>query len=166
MNFLLKKNIKTILRLSSHRNTGNQKPRKQKNIIPENYIKTTTDTKPHIVTTLSELIKKSEKYDPKNPKKGLKPTEEPIPVSPILGPIKVQRPKVGQKLFWCSCGMSSKQPYCDGSHRLTAFKPIEFVVEEPVEWAFYCGCKLSEDKPFCDGKTCLEIQGINVGDSN
>lgn len=45
---------------------------------------------------------------------------------------------------------------------MTAFKPMEFVVEEPVEWVFYCGCKFSEDKPFCDGKTCLEIQGVEI----
>ena len=156
MKIILKKTLKTLTRFR------NLKPKKLKNIIPEDYIKIQKNTKPFLTSKLSDLIAKSQKYDPKNPKKGLLPTEQPIPISPILGPIRVQRPKVGSKVLWCSCGMSSKQPYCDGSHKMTAFKPMEFVVEEPVEWVFYCGCKFSEDKPFCDGKTCLEIQGVEI----
>ncbi|WPR70668.1 CDGSH iron-sulfur domain-containing protein [Flavobacterium sp. NG2] len=51
---------------------------------------------------------------------------------------------------WCACGQSKNQPYCDGSHKNTDFKPIiETVTEEKtVAW---CGCKHSANAPFCDG---------------
>ena len=51
---------------------------------------------------------------------------------------------------WCSCGNSSKQPYCDGSHRGTEYSPIiENIIEKKtVAW---CGCKHSSNGPFCDG---------------
>lgn len=51
---------------------------------------------------------------------------------------------------WCSCGNSSKQPFCDGSHETTGMLPVIEIIEEPrtVAW---CGCKRSETKPFCDG---------------
>lgn len=62
-----------------------------------------------------------------------------------------------QKYNWCSCGMSDKQPFCDGSHKYTAFKPVEFKVIEEKERVFLCGCKLSQSKPFCDGKTCKDL---------
>ncbi|GAB6281832.1 MAG: hypothetical protein STSR0008_05740 [Ignavibacterium sp.] len=51
---------------------------------------------------------------------------------------------------WCSCGLSSTQPFCDDSHLGTEFEPIlvEIKKEEEVWW---CGCKHSKHKPFCDG---------------
>jgi CDGSH-type Zn-finger protein len=51
---------------------------------------------------------------------------------------------------WCACGMSSNQPFCDGSHKGTEFSPIrlELTEEKQVAW---CGCKRSGNKPFCDG---------------
>ena len=54
------------------------------------------------------------------------------------------------KYAWCACGRSQKQPYCDGSHRGTEFRPvIEDVTEaKTVAW---CGCKRTGGKPFCDG---------------
>lgn len=54
------------------------------------------------------------------------------------------------KYFWCACGHSSSQPYCDGSHKGTEFSPvaIEITEEKKVAW---CGCKHSANKPFCDG---------------
>ena len=51
---------------------------------------------------------------------------------------------------WCACGLSAKQPYCDGSHKSTPFKPIIEKVEEEKKVA-WCGCKLSGSAPFCDG---------------
>ncbi len=52
--------------------------------------------------------------------------------------------------FWCACGKSSKQPYCDGSHRGTEFTPVKTeITEEKQVW--WCGCKHSKNKPFCDG---------------
>lgn len=52
--------------------------------------------------------------------------------------------------FWCSCGKSQKQPFCDGSHKGSNFAPIKFTVHEKTSLAL-CGCKHSKDVPFCDG---------------
>ncbi|HRK62412.1 MAG TPA: CDGSH iron-sulfur domain-containing protein [Candidatus Omnitrophota bacterium] len=54
------------------------------------------------------------------------------------------------KYAWCACGQSKKQPYCDGSHAGSGFKPlIETVTEKKrVAW---CNCKHSAKAPFCDG---------------
>jgi CDGSH-type Zn-finger protein len=59
---------------------------------------------------------------------------------------------------WCSCGMSTKQPYCDGSHKGTAFRPISFKLGEKCDSFLLCGCKLSKINPFCDGKTCVDLK--------
>lgn len=57
----------------------------------------------------------------------------------------------GKKYSWCRCGLSKKQPYCDGSHKGTGFSPIRFTVDEPEEEAFLCGCKQTGMAPYCDG---------------
>ena len=53
--------------------------------------------------------------------------------------------------YWCACGRSSSQPFCDGSHKGTSFTPLKVEIEEARKVA-WCGCKHSENKPFCDGK--------------
>ena len=53
--------------------------------------------------------------------------------------------------FWCSCGKSENQPFCDGSHAGTDFSPVAFTVEEEKRVAL-CQCKHSAKSPFCDGK--------------
>ncbi|MDW8394008.1 MAG: CDGSH iron-sulfur domain-containing protein [Chitinophagales bacterium] len=52
--------------------------------------------------------------------------------------------------YWCACGLSKTQPFCDGSHRSTGFVPVEIVFSEPKKVA-WCACKHSNKKPFCDG---------------
>ena len=52
--------------------------------------------------------------------------------------------------FWCSCGLSSKQPFCDGSHKHTEFSPIKFIADETKKM-FFCTCKQTNNQPFCDG---------------
>lgn len=52
--------------------------------------------------------------------------------------------------FWCSCGKSTKQPFCDGSHKGSEFRPVKMVLDAPKKVA-WCGCKHSANKPFCDG---------------
>jgi len=52
--------------------------------------------------------------------------------------------------YWCACGKSKSQPFCDGSHAGTDFTPVEIVVEEEKTLVL-CGCKHSKHKPFCDG---------------
>jgi len=74
----------------------------------------------------------------------------------------IEKPKIARKhpyimecdsgeYWWCACGRSAEQPFCDGSHKQgTDFKPIVEEIKETkiVAW---CGCKQSAKKPFCDG---------------
>lgn len=52
--------------------------------------------------------------------------------------------------FWCSCGNSVNQPFCDGKHKGTEFTPQKFTLEEPQKVAL-CLCKHTQNAPFCDG---------------
>lgn len=52
--------------------------------------------------------------------------------------------------YWCACGRSQTQPFCDGSHSSTDIEPVEFVVERKRKVAF-CGCKYSKRGALCDG---------------
>jgi CDGSH-type Zn-finger protein len=54
------------------------------------------------------------------------------------------------KYAWCSCGKSNKQPFCDGSHKGTGFRPVRVEIEEKKQYA-WCGCKHTNTPPFCDG---------------
>ena len=54
------------------------------------------------------------------------------------------------KYFWCQCGLSAKQPFCDGSHKGTDFKPIAFELTEQKKVAL-CQCKHSGNHQYCDG---------------
>ena len=55
--------------------------------------------------------------------------------------------------FWCSCGRSTSQPFCDGSHAGSEFAPIkvDLPAAKTVAW---CACRHSQNKPFCDGSHC------------
>lgn len=73
----------------------------------------------------------------------------------------MEKPNIAQKMpyvldmeagtyYWCACGQSSNQPYCDGSHKDTPFSPIKLELEDAKKVA-WCGCKHSSNTPFCDG---------------
>jgi len=71
------------------------------------------------------------------------------PVSAQKSPYEVTVEE-GKKYFWCACGRSSKQPFCDGSHKDTTITPIGFKAEKSGS-VWLCGCKSTGKKPFCDG---------------
>jgi CDGSH iron-sulfur domain-containing protein 3 len=56
----------------------------------------------------------------------------------------------GKSYFWCACGRSARQPFCDGSHKDTAFSPVKYTAKADGK-VFFCGCKHSGKKPLCDG---------------
>ncbi|MCF6311548.1 MAG: glutamate synthase-related protein [Verrucomicrobiales bacterium] len=65
-------------------------------------------------------------------------------------PIPVEL-KAGEEYYFCTCGKSAQQPFCDGSHKGTDFVPESFVAEEDGE-SYLCQCKQTANAPFCDGK--------------
>ncbi len=52
--------------------------------------------------------------------------------------------------WWCACGRSKHQPFCDGSHKVTDITPVKFELKEAKQ-VYFCGCKHSKTKPLCDG---------------
>lgn len=58
--------------------------------------------------------------------------------------------EAGKNYFWCSCGHSTKQPFCDGAHKGTDFTPIKQSFEES-KTVYFCGCKHTQGQPLCDG---------------
>ena len=58
--------------------------------------------------------------------------------------------KAGETYYWCTCGRSASQPFCDGAHQGTAFTPLAFTAEKDGDIAF-CTCKQTSNPPFCDG---------------
>ncbi len=75
--------------------------------------------------------------------------EQSSPTIARLKPYLVEVKK-GKTYFWCACGLSKKQPFCDGSHKVTEFEPLKWLAEESGEKLF-CGCKHTAGQPFCDG---------------
>jgi CDGSH-type Zn-finger protein len=77
----------------------------------------------------------------------------------MLEPVIAQKSPFVQKVepgtyWWCACGKSKGQPFCDGSHKGTGFTPkkVEITEARTVAW---CGCKHTENAPFCDGSHAL-----------
>ena len=58
--------------------------------------------------------------------------------------------EAGKRYFWCACGKSANQPFCDGSHRDTEFVPRQFEADASGT-VYFCGCKRSAKAPRCDG---------------
>jgi mannose-6-phosphate isomerase-like protein (cupin superfamily)/CDGSH-type Zn-finger protein len=58
--------------------------------------------------------------------------------------------KAGERYLWCSCGRSQSQPFCDGSHEGTEFRPVLFKAKADED-VIFCGCKHTGTGPFCDG---------------
>ncbi len=58
--------------------------------------------------------------------------------------------EAGKSYFWCACGRSAKQPFCDGSHAGTDFTPLKYEASASRK-VFFCGCKATGNRPLCDG---------------
>lgn len=71
------------------------------------------------------------------------------PVIAQKSPVAV-RVEEGETYWWCVCGRSKNQPFCDGSHEGTEFKPLEYKAENSRMLSF-CACKQTKRAPLCDG---------------
>ncbi len=58
--------------------------------------------------------------------------------------------EAGKDYWWCACGRSKNQPFCDGSHKGSRFTPVKYAATETKTVAF-CGCKHTATPPLCDG---------------
>lgn len=58
--------------------------------------------------------------------------------------------EAGKTYFWCSCGQSKQQPFCDGAHKGSGFSPTAFKAEKTAT-VYFCGCKNSGKGALCDG---------------
>lgn len=56
----------------------------------------------------------------------------------------------GKSYFWCACGRSKSQPFCDGSHKGTGFTPLQWTAID-TKRVFFCACKHTRGQPLCDG---------------
>ena len=56
----------------------------------------------------------------------------------------------GKTYYWCSCGKSASQPFCDGSHQGSAFSPKAYTADKSGT-VYFCACKQTNSAPFCDG---------------
>ena len=73
--------------------------------------------------------------------------EKPVRASDTPFAVNVE---AGKSYWWCSCGKSKKQPFCDGSHAGSSFSPVKFDATEN-KTLYFCGCKATKKQPFCDG---------------
>jgi len=74
-------------------------------------------------------------------------SETPIIAQKAPYPVEVE---AGKTYFWCACGRSATQPFCDGSHKGTGLNPMKYTAESDRK-LFFCGCKASSKAPLCDG---------------
>ncbi|MEO1533139.1 MAG: CDGSH iron-sulfur domain-containing protein [Pseudomonadota bacterium] len=75
--------------------------------------------------------------------------EKAAPVVAQKGPYAVEV-EAGKSYFWCTCGRSENQPFCDGSHEGTGLAPMKHTAEKDGK-LFFCGCKATGNAPLCDG---------------
>ncbi|MCA8895831.1 MAG: CDGSH iron-sulfur domain-containing protein [Amphiplicatus sp.] len=71
------------------------------------------------------------------------------PVIAQRAPIPVEV-EAGKTYFWCACGKSAAQPFCDGSHKGSDFSPMKWTADESKK-VFFCACKHTQGRPLCDG---------------
>ncbi len=72
---------------------------------------------------------------------------EPVVAQKSPYPVDVE---AGKTYFWCACGQSAKQPFCDGSHKGSGFEPLKYQAAAAAT-LYFCGCKKTASAPLCDG---------------
>ena len=72
---------------------------------------------------------------------------EPVRSSDVPAVVEV---KAGERYFWCACGKSGNQPFCDGAHSGTGISPVAYKAEKEGK-VFFCNCKQTANAPMCDG---------------
>lgn len=86
---------------------------------------------------------------------------EPDANTPLIaqaGPYPVEV-EAGKVYWWCACGRSARQPFCDGSHKTCAIVPVKHIAEHSGT-LWLCGCKRTGTPPICDGSHArLEVTG-------
>ncbi len=73
--------------------------------------------------------------------------DQPVRASDTPFGVNVEK---GKTYFWCACGKSATQPFCDGSHKDTSFTPVKYEATESTS-VYFCGCKATQNQPLCDG---------------
>ena len=58
--------------------------------------------------------------------------------------------EAGKNYYWCTCGKSAKQPFCDGSHKGGEFAPLAYTADKTAK-VWFCACKRTAGQPLCDG---------------
>jgi CDGSH-type Zn-finger protein len=71
----------------------------------------------------------------------------PIPAQKAPYPVDVV---AGNTYWWCVCGRSAKQPFCDGSHKAFGLAPLQYTATATTK-VWFCGCKSTKSQPLCDG---------------
>lgn len=90
-------------------------------------------------------------------------TKSNVPIIAAKSPAKVDL-EAGKNYFWCRCGKSNNQPFCDGSHRGSGLNPLKFTAEKTGSVTL-CRCKASANAPFCDG-THATLGDLQPGDAS
>lgn len=71
------------------------------------------------------------------------------PIIAQKGPFPVEV-EAGKDYYWCACGKSRKQPFCDGSHKDSGMAPVKYSADKSGT-VYFCGCKHSQNGALCDG---------------
>jgi CDGSH iron-sulfur domain-containing protein 3 len=74
-------------------------------------------------------------------------SEQPVVAAKFPTPVDVE---AGKTYYWCTCGKSANQPFCNGSHKDSSFTPMAWTAPE-TKTAYFCQCKATKGQPLCDG---------------
>lgn len=85
-----------------------------------------------------------------------------VPIIAAKSPAEVELEE-GKEYYWCRCGRSQNQPFCDGSHKGTGITPVGFTAKESGT-AYLCRCKATGDQPYCDGTHAKLDDDLEPGD--